>query len=62
MILLPVLQTILVSFYLNLLNYFINYDIQNKQENEPNKFHFNFIDTNRHYVPDGQLEHCSVSG
>ena len=60
--LLPVLQTILASFYLNLLNYFMNYDIPNKQKNEPNKFHVNFIDTSRHYVPDGRPEHCSVLG
>jgi len=34
----------------------------NKQENGPNKFHVNFIDSSRHYVPDGRPEHCGVSG
>ena len=40
----------------------MNYDIQNKQEIEPNKVHVNFIDTSRHYVADGRPEYCSVSG
>ena len=39
----------------------MHYDIQHKQENEPNKFHVNFIDSSRHCVPDGWPEHCGVS-
>ena len=53
---------ILASFYLKLLKYFMNNDIQNKQENEPNKFHVNFLDSSRNYVPDGRPEHGGVSG